>query len=478
MMKINETESFDPQQPSPPPPLSPNPTLDEMCDNDDSGRVFDSTSKDIAFDGAEQTHYYISGEVNTFGGYRADDPQYLFNSPQFRPAPPPVAPATMPYATSGGGAATTCATVTQTSVYVQATYFIALGNALKQTVIDIHNDIQEIKNSTGIECDCTDNITPTIKQITDDIDAINTAMIYNQYYYYSYAAMITVSSSALITKMDNSIKKCQELVTKVKDSHVKINNEIKLKNDKSYKKLKEDKKGGKISDDKYCEGVRKQNTNSRKHGRKHVHNGFRKNRRERENKEKNVKKARKTMVENWIKTVAYYDYATYYINDWQQIVKPKLNSLSARFKTITKDMERIFSNRDKKRNHLHTESNNSYVMHSDKHHREHERCTEIIIKNNSNSEMCQDVLDKIQDYTLSFDIEARKCNEKAFKTIDDVPDNSEAATMKIGEMLQNITKGVDKCLADTNSPTIPYVNWLPIWTRNICADCLEKVSFL
>lgn len=476
MGTINETTPFDPEPVNPPPPQSPNPTLNEMCDDDDSGRVFDSTSKDIAFDGAEQTYYYISGEMNMFAGFRADDPNYAFSSPQFRPPPPPTAPAAMSYAKSG--TTTTCATVTPVSVYFQATYFIEYGKVLKQTVIDIHNEIQEIKNTTGIDCECTDIITPTIKQITDDIDAINTAMAYNQYYYYSYAAMVTVSSAALITKMENSIKKCEALVTKVRDSHVKINSEIKNKKDKSYKKLKEDKRSGKINDDQYCEGVRKQNNNSKKHGRKHAHNGFRKNRRNREDKEKNVRKARRTMVENWKKTVTYFDTTTYYVNDWLQIVKPKLNSLSAKFKTMSDDMERIFSNRQKRRNQVHTEANDSYIIHSEKHHREHERCTEVIIKDNSQCTSCQEVLDKVQDYTLSFDVEARKCHDKGFKLIDDLPDNAEAATMKIAEMLQNITKGVDKCIANTNAYSIPLINWLPIWVRNICADCLEKVSIL
>lgn len=478
MDTINNTAPFDPPTPNPPPPQSPQPTLNEMCDDDDSGRVFDSTSKDCAFDGAEQTYYYMSGQINMLAGYRADDPQYAFPSPQFRPAPPPVAPVGMSYASSANGASTSCATIVPVSVYYQATHFIEFGKVLKQNVIDIHNEIQEIKNSTGVDCSCTDVMTPTIKQITDDIDTINTAMIYNQYYYYSYAAMITVSSSSLIIKMDNSIKKCQELIVKVKDSHVKINTEIKNKNDKSYKKLKEDKKSGAISDDKYCEGVRKQNSNSRKHGRKYAHNGFRKHRRDRENKEKNVKKARKTIVENWKKTVQYYDLATYYVYDWQLIVKPKLNALSAKFKNISDDLERMFSNRQRKCDQVEKEANDSYIMHSNKHHREHERCTEIIIKNNSNCVSCQEVLDKVQDYTLSFDIEARKCHDKAFKIIDDVPDNSEMATMKIAEMLQNITKGVDKCIANTNAYSIPLINWLPIWTRNICADCLEKVRFL
>lgn len=478
MKTINETAPFDPPAPNPPAPQSPQPTLNEMCDDDDSGRVFDSTSKDCAFDGAEQTFYYISGEINMFAGYRADDPQYSFASPQFRPAPPPAAPAGLPYASSVNGSATTCATVTPVSVYYQATHFIAFGKVLKQTVVDIHKEIQEIKNSTGVDCPCTDNMTPTIKQITDDIELINTAMVFNQYYYYSYAAMITISSSALITKMENSIKKCQELIVKVKDSHVKINTEIKNKNDKSYKKLKADKKSGAITDDKYCEGVRKQNSNSRKHGRKHAHNGFRKHRRDKENIEKNVKKARKTIVENWKKTVKYFDYIKYFVYDWQLIVKPKLNALSAKFKNISDDLDRIFSNRQRKRDQFEKESNDSYIMQSNKHHREHERCTEIIIKNNSKSESCQEVLDKIQDYTLSFDVEARKCHDKAFKIIDDVPDNSEMATMKIAEMLQNITLGVDKCIYNTNALSVRLINWLPIWTRNICADCLEKVRFL
>ncbi|CAO1409888.1 unnamed protein product [Diamesa hyperborea] len=476
MAKINETESFDPKPASPAPTPSPNPTLNEMCDDDDSGRVFDSTSKDIAFDGVEQTHYYISGQMNLFAGYRPDEPQYAFDSPQFRPPPPPAVPVSLPYAKSGDASSTTCATVSPASVYYQATHFIDCGKALKQNVIDLHSEIQEIKSTTGIDCECSDFSLPaTIKQITDDIEAINVAMVYNQYYYYSYAAMVTVSSASVITKMENSIKKCETLVSKVRDAHVKVNSEIKEKKDKSYKKLKEDKKSGAITDDKYCEGVRKQNSNSRKHGRKHAHNGFRKNRRNRENKEKNVKKARKIMVENWKKTVQYFDTTTYYVYDWLQIIKPKLTSLSGKFKTMTDDMERIFSNREKRRNHVHKESNDSYVIHSDKHHREHERCTEVIIKNNSKYNSCQDVLDKIQDYTLSFDVESRKCHDKGFKIIDDMPDNSEDATMKIAEMLQNITKGVDKCIANTNALSVPLINWLPIWVRNICADCLEKM---
>ena len=477
MKTINETVSFDPKPPVLPATLPANPTLDSMCDKDDSGRVFDSTSKDITFDGAEQTYYYISGQMYMFAGFRPDDPQYEFSSPQFSPAPPPKAPAAMPYATTKPGTAT-CSTVTPVTVYAHATLFIQYGKVLKQTVLDVHNEIQEIKSTTGIDCPCTDTANPTIKQIIDDIDAINTAMIYNQYYYYSYAAMITVSSTALINKMDSSIKKCQELITKVKESYVKINTEIKKNNDKSYKKLKEDKKSGTITNDKYREGVRKQNTNSRKHGRKHVHNGFRKHRRERENKEKNVRKTRKSMVENWKKTIQNYDVVTYYVYDWQFIVKSKLNALSTRFKIMSNDMERIFGNREKKRNFVEKESNDSYILHSNKHHREHERCTEVIITDNPNAEICHDILDKIQDYTLSFDVEARKCNEKAMKTIDGVPDNSEVATQKIAEMLQNITKGVDKCMAGTNTYNIYYVNWLSVWNRIICADCLEKVSSL
>lgn len=479
MKTINETESFDPKPVTPAPPPNPNPTLNEMCDDDDSGRVFDSTSKDVAFDGAEQTFYYISGEINLFAGYRPDDPQYAFSSPQFRPPPPPTPPALMSYAKSGDASSTTCATISPVSVYYQATHFIACGKALKQNVIDLEAEIQEIRETAGLsDCNCPEFPTPLFfKQVSDEIELINTAMIYNQYYYYSYAAMVTVSSATVITKMENSIKRCESLVGKVKDAHVKMNSEIKNKNDKSYKKLKEDKKRGAITDDKYCEGVRKQNSNSRKHGRKHAHNGFRKNRRDREDKEKQVKKARKTIVDNWKKTVQYFDTTTYYVYDWLLIVKPKLTSLSNKFKTMTLDMERIFSNREKRRNHVHKESNDSYIFHSDKHHREHERCTEVIIKDNSKCNSCQDVLDKVQDYTLSFDIEARKCHDKGFKIIDDMPDNSETATMKIAEMLQNITKGVDKCIANTNAYSVPLINWLPIWVRNICADCLEKVSF-